>query len=162
MALGPLTELAALLRHDPDACAGIASIVAMTGVVAGDSQQDGIGEWNAAADPDALADVLDGPVPVTVVPHEVAPLGPPEGKRAPVVGAIGTLTTFPTPRFWDLAAAGYLTSPGSGTTTAGTWTVNLTDDLGRLTWAGAGDDLVVTSLDPDALDAAYAEIFVPE
>ena len=72
----------------------------MTGIADGASQGDGIGEWNAAADPDSLAEVLAGPVPVTIVPHEVAPLGPPEGMRAPVVGSLGVFTSTPTPRFW--------------------------------------------------------------
>ena len=87
-----MTELAATLRAAPEAYARLGEIVAMTGIADGASQQDGIGEWNAAADPDALAEVLAGPVPVTVVPHEVAPLGPPAGMRAPVVGSLGVFT----------------------------------------------------------------------
>ncbi len=137
-------------------------LVAMTGIVKGASQGDGIGEWNAAADPDALAEVLDGPVPLTVVPHEVVPLGPPAGKSAPVVGQIGVLSSMPSPRFWDLATSALFTVPEAGKGVRGTWSVDLDDDLGRLSRTGEGDDTVVTSLDTDRLDAAYAEVFIAE
>ncbi len=73
VALGPMTEVAATLREEPEGYGRIDRIVAMTGVVEGPPQDDVAGEWNAAADPDSLAEVLAGPVPVTVVPHEVAP-----------------------------------------------------------------------------------------
>jgi len=162
VALGPMTELAATLRRAPDAYARLGEIVAMTGIADGASQQDGIGEWNAAADPDALAEVLAGPVPVTVVPHEVAPLGPPAGMRAPVVGSLGVLTSTPTPRFWDLATAGYFTERAAGATTTGTWTVELTGDSGRLHRAGDGPHTLVTGLDTDALDAAYRAAFTAQ
>jgi len=162
LALGPLTELAATLLEKPRSYARLAGIVAMTGVVTGASQEEGVGEWNAAADPDALAEVLDGPVPVRIVPHEVVPVGPPEGKRAPVVGPLGTLTAYPTPRFWDLATAGFFTDPEVASLTTGAWTVDLSDDPGRLVRTGHGDDVVVTALDAEALDAAYAEVFAAE
>ena len=68
-----MTEVAATLRDEPEGYGRIDRIVAMTGVVEGPPQDDVAGEWNAAADPDSLAEVLAGPVPVTVVPHEVAP-----------------------------------------------------------------------------------------
>jgi hypothetical protein len=162
VALGPMTELAATLRDDPASYARIDRVVAMTGIVKGASQGDGIGEWNAAADPDALAEVLDGPVPLTVVPHEVVPLGPPAGKSAPVVGQIGVLSSMPSPRFWDLATSALFTVPEAGKGVRGTWSVDLDDDLGRLSRTGEGDDTVVTSLDTDRLDAAYAEVFIAE
>lgn len=160
-ALGPVTELAAALRRDPDGYARLGGIVAMTGVVEGPSQQDGIGEWNAAADPDALAEVLAGPVPVTVVPNEAVPVGPPAGTRAPVVGAIGVFTPAPTPRFWDVATAGVLSDPSVARTESGSWTVELTGDVGRLHPAGDGANAVVTDLDTDALDDLYREAFQP-
>jgi inosine-uridine nucleoside N-ribohydrolase len=131
----------------------------MTGVADGPSQQDGIGEWNAAADPDALAEVLAGPVPVTIVPDEVVPAGPPDGTRAPVVGAIGVLTSAPSPKFWDTATAGVLTDPSLATTSTGTWTVELTGDPGRLHRSGDGHVSVATALDTDALDDLYREAF---
>lgn len=159
VALGPATELAALLERDPASYARIARVVTMTGVAEGPGQEDGVGEWNAAADPDALAAVLAGPVPVTVVPHEVAPVGSPAGMRAPVVGAIGVLNAAPSPRFWDLATAAYLTRPEAGRAHTGTWTVDLDDEPGRLTRTGDGDDEVVTELDTERLDAAYREVF---
>lgn len=159
VALGPATELAALLREDPASYGRIDRIVAMTGVVDGPPQDDRAGEWNAAADPDALAEVLAGPVPVAIVPHEVVPAGSPDGMRAPVVGGIGVLTPLPTPRFWDLATAAWFTLPEAGTTEPGTWTVALTGEPGRLSRAGDGDDRVVTALDADVLDEGYREVF---
>lgn len=162
VALGPATELAAMLATDPAAYTRIARIVTMTGVVTGPPQDDTAGEWNAAADPDALAAVLAGPVPVTVVPNEVAPEGQPAGVRAPVVGGLGVLTPAPTPRFWDLATAGYLTEPAAGRTESGTWSVDLTGEPGRLTRTGDGPHQVVTHLDTERLDAAYAEVFAFE
>jgi len=159
VALGPLTELAALLREDPASYARLGRVVAMAGVVDGPPQDDRAGEWNAAADPDALARVLDGPVPVTLVPHEVVPPGSPDGMRAPVVGGIGVLTPLPAPRFWDLATAAWSTLPGAGTTASGTWSVAQVGEPGRLTRTGAGDDLVVTGLDAAALDEAYRRVF---
>ena len=162
VALGPMTELAATLRATPDAYARLGEIVAMSGVADGASQQEGIGEWNAAADPDALAEVLAGPVPVTLVPNEVAPLGPPQGMRAPVVGTVGVFTATPTPRFWDLATAGYFTERGAGETAEGTWSVELTGDPGRLHRTGDGPHAVVTGLDTDALDSAYRTVFSAE
>jgi inosine-uridine nucleoside N-ribohydrolase len=157
--LGPATGVAAVLRRDPDAYARIGAIYAMTGVATGPSQQEGIGEWNAAADPDALAQVLAGPVPVTVVPDEVVPSGPPEGTRAPVVGAIGVFTPAPSPKFWDTATAGVLTDPAVAQTSTGTWTVELTGDPGRLHRAGDGPVAVATDLDTNALDDLYREAF---
>lgn len=162
VALGPMTELAATLRRTPEAYASLGEIVAMTGIADGASQGDGIGEWNAAADPDSLAEVLAGPVPVTIVPHEVAPLGPPEGMRAPVVGSLGVFTSTPTPRFWDLATAGYFTERTAGTVTTGTWTVELTGDAGRLNRAGKGPDTLVTGLNTEELDAAYRAVFTAQ
>ncbi len=159
-ALGPTTEVAAALREDPTRFARLGGIVAMTGVAEGESQQDGIGEWNAAADPDSLAEVLAGPVPVTVVPHDAVPDGPPDGTRAPVVGSIGVITPAPSPRFWDTATAGVLSDPSVARTSAGDWTVELTGDSGRLHRSGDdGSVAVVTELDTEALDDLYREAF---
>ena len=159
--LAPATELAALLGEDRAAYSRIRRVVAMTGVLHGPPQDGTAGEWNAAADPDALAAILAGPVPVTVVPTEVVADGSPDGMRRPVVGGIGVLTSSAPPRFWDLATAAYFTRPDTGRTTTGTWSVALTDEPGRLTRVGDGDDAVVTSLDADALDDAYRAVFVP-
>ena len=160
--LAPATELAALLDGDRAAYSRIDHVIAMTGVLHGPPQDSTAGEWNAAADPDALATVLAGPVPVTVVPNEVVPDGSPDGMRQPVVGGIGVLTASQPPRFWDLATAALFTVPGAGRTTTGTFSVALTDEPGRLTRVGDGDDAVVTSLDAAALDDAYRAVFTPE
>jgi inosine-uridine nucleoside N-ribohydrolase len=159
VALGPLTDLAALRAADPKAYARVHRIVAMAGLVNGPPQDQTAGEWNAAADPDALAAVLRGPVPATLVPQEVVPDGPPAGMRAPVVGAIGVLTPAPPPRFWDLATAGYFTDPNAGVTRTGTWSVSVTHEPGRLSRVGGGADNVVTELDTAELDRAYRSAF---
>lgn len=162
VALGPATELAALLAQDPASYARIERIVAMAGVLDGPPMDGTAGEWNAAADPDALAAVLDGPVPVTLVPHEVVPEGAPDGTRAPVVGAIGVVSASPTPAFWDLATAAYFTRPDAGSAESGRWAVSLESEPGRLSRVGDGPHRVVTSLDSGALDAAYREVFTAE
>lgn len=162
VALAPATELAALLEQDPAAYARIARIVTMAGVVEGPPQEPAIGEWNAAADPEALARVLAGPVPVTVVPHEVVADGPPDGLRAPVVGAIGLGSSATPPRFWDLATAAYVTLPDAGRTRSGRWTVHVRGEPGRLAREGAGTTQVVTELDHERLDRSYREVFAAD
>lgn len=160
VALGPLTDLAALRRSDPDAFARIDGITTMAGVVDVESQDDGIGEWNAAADPQAFAEVLDGPVPVTVVPHDPVPAGVPAGLSGPVVGALGTVPGFQSPAYWDLATAGVFTSPGAATTVeTGRWEVDVRDDRGRMRRSGEGPVRVVTALDAEGLDRSYAAVF---
>ena len=92
----------------------IAGITSMAGIVDADSHDagQGVGEWNAAADPAAFDAVLAGPVPVTVVPDDPVPAGPPRGMDAPVVGGLGVGTVIESPAYWDLATAGIFTTPG--------------------------------------------------
>ena len=164
VALAPLTELAAVRRDRPAAYARIAGITSMAGVVDGDGQDpgQGVGEWNAAADPAAFDSVLAGPVPVTVVPDDPVPAGPPAGMAAPVVGALGVGTAIESPAYWDLATAGIFTTPAAGTDMRdGAWRADVTGERGRLHRTGAGHVRVVTGLDTAALDDAYAAVFAP-
>jgi len=164
VALGPLTELAAVRRDHPAAYRRIAGITSMAGIVEGDAQDpgQGVGEWNAAADPVAFDAVLAGPVPVTVVPDDPVPAGPPDGMDAPVVGALGVGTTIESPAFWDLATAGLFTLPTAGTASVdGAWRADVTGDRGRLHRTGDGSVRVVTALDTAALDEAYTAVFAP-
>jgi hypothetical protein len=162
VALGPLTELAALARRHPAAYRRIAAVTTMAGSVGrGQDPDRGVGEWNAAADPAAFAAVLAAPVPVTVVPDDPVPAGVPRGMEAPVVGALGVDTAAASPAYWDLATAGVFATPGVVTDErAGAWTAEVTGTRGRLHEAGGdGRVRVVTGLDTDALDATYADVF---
>ena len=158
VALGPLTNVAHLAAEDPAAYAQLAGVLVMGGVVDG-SGQDGVGEWNAAADPDALDVVLAGPVPVTVVPADAVPTGTPDALRVPVVGHV--VMESDVDQWWDLAAAAAFAEPSVADAPCepGRW---VQDDVepGRLTRADdAGSVCVVRALDPDALAASYAEVF---
>jgi inosine-uridine nucleoside N-ribohydrolase len=72
VALGPLTNLADLADARPEDYRRLAGVHAMGGSVAG-PLADGVAEWNAAADPDALAAVLAAPAPLTLVPEDAIP-----------------------------------------------------------------------------------------
>jgi hypothetical protein len=158
VALAPLTEVAAVLREDPEAYARLDGIITMAGSVDSASHADGVAEWNAGADPVPFAEVLAGPVPVTVVPDDPVPLGAPDGLAGPVVGGLGRVPGFESPRYWDLATAGTFVA-GSAATESGTWTVDTTADRGRLRRTGDGPVRVVTGLDDAALDAVYRSVF---
>jgi hypothetical protein len=158
VALAPLTEVAAVLREDPEAYARLVGVITMAGSVDSPSHADGVAEWNAGADPVPFAEVLAGPVPVTVVPDDPVPLGAPEGLAGPVVGGLGRVPGFESPRYWDLATAATFVA-GSATTESGTWTVDTTGDRGRLRRTGEGPVRVVTGLDDAALDEVYRSVF---
>lgn len=161
VALGPLTEMAEMMRTHPASYARLAGVISMAGIVDAESHDAdlGVGEWNAAADVDAFAAVVAGPVPVTLVPDDPVPHGRPAGLAAPVVSRLGLDPEFTTPAFWDLATAGAFTTPAAVEVTTGTWSVDLEQDRGRLTRTGDGDVSVVTRLDAGLLDGAYAEVF---
>jgi hypothetical protein len=158
VALAPLTEVAAVLREHPAAYARLDGVITMAGSVDSPSHADGVAEWNAAADPVPFAEVLAGPVPVTVVPDDPVPLGAPDGLAGPVVGGLGRVAGFESPRYWDLATAGTFVI-GAAATESGTWTVDTTADRGRLRRTGDGPVRVVTRLDEAALDEVYRSVF---
>jgi inosine-uridine nucleoside N-ribohydrolase len=164
VALGPLTELAEVQRRHPESYARLAGIISMAGIVDSPSHDDelGVGEWNAAADVDAFAAVVAGDVPLMIVPDDPVPPGRPDGLAAPVVSRLGLDPAFTSPAFWDLATAGAFTDPDSATVTTGTWEVDVEDDRGRLRRTGEGPVRVVTHLDQQALDVAYAAVFGAE
>lgn len=159
VALGPLTEVAAVMREHPAAYARLDGIITMAGAVDSSSHADGVAEWNAGADPVPFAEVVTGPVPVTIVPDDPLPLGAPDGLAGPVVGGLGRVPGFESPAYWDLATAGVFVRPSAATTEAGTWTVDTTQDRGRLRRAGDGAVRMVTELDEDALDEVYRSVF---
>jgi inosine-uridine nucleoside N-ribohydrolase len=159
VALGPLTEVAAVLREHPAAYARLDAVTAMAGNVDNASHADGVAEWNAGADPVPLAEVVAGPVPVTIVPDDPVPPGAPDGLAGPVVGGLGQVAGFTSPAYWDLATAGVFVRPSAATTETGSWAVDTTEDRGRLRRTGDGAVRVVTGLDADALDEVYGSVF---
>jgi inosine-uridine nucleoside N-ribohydrolase len=159
VALAPLTEVAAVLREHPGAYARIDAIITMAGSVDSASHADGVAEWNAGADPVPFAEVVAGPVPVTIVPDDPVPAGAPDGLGGPVVGGLGRVPDFESPAYWDLATAGTFVAPDAAATESGAWSVDTTDDRGRLRRTGEGPVRVVTALDAAALDAVYRDVF---
>jgi hypothetical protein len=153
VALGPLSTVADVAAAFPAEYARLAGVLAMAGSVDG-PLVDGVAEWNAAADPEALAAVLAGPAPLTVVPEDAVPAGAPQALAGPVVGTVAAAADLP--RWWDLATAALLVAPDAGRVETAGWTA---DDAGRLRPAGAGTVRVVRSIDGTTLDAAYAEAF---
>jgi hypothetical protein len=158
VALAPLTEVAAVLREHHAAYARLDGIITMAGTVDSESHADGVAEWNAGADPVPFAEVVAGPVPVTIVPDDPVPLGAPDGLAGPVVGGLGRVAGFESPRYWDLATAGTFVV-GAAATESGTWAVDTTGDRGRLRRTGDGPVRVVTELDAAALDDVYRSVF---
>lgn len=155
VALGPLTNLADLARSAPRAYARLGGIQVMAGSVDG-PLLDGVAEWNAAADPEAFAEVLAGPAPVTVVPEDAVPDGTPDALDAPVVAPIAAAVALPA--WWDLATTAALVAPDAARVETGRWVLDPAEP-GRLRRAGDGEVRVVRSLDADLLDAAYRLAF---
>lgn len=71
LALGPLTNLAALARDAPKAYGRIHRIIAMGGTIDAPGNAGPYAEFNMAADPLAAHIVFTGSVPVTVIPLDV-------------------------------------------------------------------------------------------
>lgn len=71
LALGPLTNVASLLAQHPELASRLRGIVLMGGAI-GRGNKTPYVEFNAGCDPEATHAVLHGPVPVTMVPLEVA------------------------------------------------------------------------------------------
>jgi hypothetical protein len=154
VALGPLTNLADLAQVRPEDYARLAAVHAMAGSVDGPAV-DGVAEWNAAADREALTAVLAGPVPVTLVPEDAVPEGTPGALAGPVVGAVAATTEHP--KWWDLATAASIVVSDVGEVESGRWILAETEP-GRLRRASAGPVRVHRTLDGAALDAAYLEV----
>jgi hypothetical protein len=156
VALGPMTNVAALAARHPDAYARLGGIHAMAGSVSG-PVVDGVAEWNAAADPQALAAVLASSAQVTLVPEDAVPPGPPVGATdAPVVGPVTAAADVPA--WWDLAVVAALVAPDAGTAERGGWGLDPSAP-GRLRRTGEGTFTVYRSLRGPALQAQYAQVF---
>lgn len=155
VALGPLTNLADLAAELPDALADLAGVHAMGGSVDG-PLVDGVAEWNAAADPAALTEMLASGVPLTLVPEDAVPTGTPGALDAPVVGEVAAAVDYPA--WWDLAAAAALVVPDAARVETATVTLDDTEP-GRLRLDGDGPVRVVRALDSTLLDPEYARAF---
>ncbi|WP_343040861.1 nucleoside hydrolase [Nitratireductor arenosus] len=71
LALGPLTNLALLLRDRPDTAQRVGRIIAMGGAIDEPGNIGPRSEFNLAADPEAAAAVLGSGLPVTLIPLDV-------------------------------------------------------------------------------------------
>lgn len=129
VALGPLTNIAALLLAEPDAAARIQGIVAVMGRRPGHLFHPAEGaagamllghgpifrDLNFALDPQAAARVLESGLPLTLVPYDAArglELGAPELDRIAATGATGpwlAARAHPWLEFWreDIGRAGF-------------------------------------------------------
>lgn len=71
LALGPLTNIAALIEAAPDAAARLRSVVAMGGAVRDRGNVTPFAEFNIAADPEAADVVFRSGIPVTLAPLDL-------------------------------------------------------------------------------------------
>jgi purine nucleosidase/pyrimidine-specific ribonucleoside hydrolase len=71
LALGPLTNLANLMREAPTAYRRIGRIIAMGGTINEPGNAGPFAEFNMAADSLAAREVLGGSVPITLIPLDV-------------------------------------------------------------------------------------------
>lgn len=152
LALGPLTTVAEVAAQHPRDYARLAGVHAMSGSVEG-PLVDGVAEWNAAADPSALAKVLAGAAPLVLVPEDAVPQGTPTALHIPVVDRV--TATAQLPGWWDLATAAVLVAPESARAEEARWVLDPSSP-GRLRNEGRGSVRVVRSVDSASLDAAYA------
>lgn len=161
VALGPLTNIADLSTTDPKAFASLKAVQVMGGVVTAEGE-DGVGEWNAAADPDAFAAVLkavgEGGPRVTIVPLDAVPSGTPKPLTGPVVGAVTTRAALPA--WWDAATAAAFVTPRAAVSATGSYRLGGAQP-GRLTRVGDGRVRVVDHLDAPTIDQVYATVFAP-
>lgn len=166
LALGPLSNIAFLVESAATPREQVAGIVAMAGIV-DDPAVDGVGEWNAAVDPGAVATVLSSGLPVTIVTSDAVPAGtirvPASAActsatcelAAAVVGANAPIL----PSWWDAYAALFAIEPSLATATSdGAFGIDMEGpEAGRLRPLSDGPTVrVVTRLDAEAADALLA------
>ncbi len=112
VALGPWTNIADAVRRDPAFGSHVAAVHAMLGTIdaagnvdLGDTHPDDHVEWNAGADPGAVAAVLAQDVPVTLVPLDATNALPLTSELANATAGVGAGTGA------DLVSQLYLRNP---------------------------------------------------
>lgn len=93
LALGPLTNIARLAIHHPEAAARIGHLIVMGGTIHEPGNAGPASEFNFASDPEAVAAVLHADIKTTIVPLDVtrrvrADRAYVEALRATQIGAI--------------------------------------------------------------------------
>ncbi len=178
LALGPLTNLAALVLAHPALAARIGRITWMGGAT-GRGNHTEYAEFNAIADPEALAVLLSRAIPIDMVDldpcrrvqireSDIAPLPQPLRDLMGGYLDIGLSRGRAGMALYDPVAAALLVAPQLFTLTDVSIAVELHDGerLGQTRVSPRGAHRVITDLDPDAvralcLSALSAPVAVP-
>jgi purine nucleosidase len=177
LAIGPLTNIAALFALDPEIPNLLGRLVLMCGVYgAGAAGQRAVGarEWNALVDPVATSVVYRGAVPgkFTAIGLDVTekcrlPAAECRMRFARAGGPLAIVADMaevwfrnvPHITFHDPLAAAWIFQPALGAEAAGTVTVHSADDglAGLTAWstASGGPHRVAADVDPDAFFAHF-------
>jgi inosine-uridine nucleoside N-ribohydrolase len=155
VALGPWTNLADAIRADPSAAGRIREIHAMLGAIdapgnvdLGDTRPEDRVEWNAGADPDAVAAVLASDVPVTLVPLDATDAVPLTADLVETTAGVGAGTGA------DLVSQVYLRDPAIASSGQSLWdslTALLLTDRELGAWSDARVTVVTTGAGAGAL-----------
>ena len=160
VALGPLTNIAAVLETDPSLADRIEQIVVMGGAVSvpGNVEPERSAEWNFHAHPGAARSVMNSGVPIALVPLDatdqvpftaeyVAGVGSIDNELAHVqAAALGSLPTLDYMFMWDELAAVLAVQPEVATWSERTVVV---EDDGATVESPEGT-LVKVAVDADA------------
>jgi purine nucleosidase len=172
---GPLTTVAHLLQTEPALAKQIARVVWMGGALsvpgnvspADEPGHDGSAEWNAYADPDAVAQLLASGVPMVLCPLDATNKAPVTAAvreslarvralpLADLAGQLLALTAGDESYFWDAMAAAFIGKPDLFSLRR--WTVDVIRDgasKGRIVARPGGRPVdVMTPVDPAAFTA---------
>ena len=155
VALGPWTNLADAVRNDPDFAGRVRAVHAMLGALEvpgnvdlGETHPEHRVEWNAGADPDAVAAVFATDVPVTLVPLDATNAVPLTTDLVEATAAVGAGTGA------DLVSQMYLRDPAIGTSGQSLWdslTALLVTDPELATWGDVRVTVATTGTSAGAL-----------
>ncbi len=164
VALGPLTNLARLLRRHPDAAGGIVSLVVMGGTVNAPGNVTPDAEFNFYCDPVAAAEIMDSGIPLTLIDlgaSRQAAVGRAEGESVESEHPLGWLAarlisnwfrqdeTRQVFQFYDPLALATAIQPDIVQTRQVALTVDVAQDPGRCLVTGDGGPVAVAQ-DVDA------------
>ena len=71
LCLGPLTNIARVIKRDPDICSQIGRVIILGGSLYGVGNETAAAEFNIYFDPESAKTVFDAPVTKTVIPIDV-------------------------------------------------------------------------------------------